>query len=51
MPVVFDPETGNRDLGIPQALLKNYRHGDLGIYAEVTSDEEISLGDELRLLD
>jgi uncharacterized protein YcbX len=46
-----DPETGHRDLGIPQALLKNYRHGDLGIYAEVTSGEEISLGDELQLLD
>lgn len=40
-----DPETGARDLGIPQALLKHYRHGDLGVYAELLDGGSLRAGD------
>jgi MOSC domain-containing protein len=43
-----DPATGQRDLAIPQALLRNWRHGDCGIYAEVTTGGEITVGDEVK---
>lgn len=42
-----DPERGVRDLGIPQALLKNYRHGDMGVYAELLDQGQLSSGDSL----
>lgn len=42
-----NPKTGVRDLGIPQALIKNFRHGDVGIYAELLTDGLLSPGDAL----
>lgn len=42
-----DPETGVRDLGIPQTLLRHFRHGDLGVYAEVLDNGGLQPGDAL----
>lgn len=42
-----DPETGVRDLGVPQALMRHFRHGDLGVYAEVLQDGRLAVGDTL----
>lgn len=42
-----DPETGSRDLNIPLALVKHFRHGDLGVYAEVATDGVLRPGAEL----
>ena len=42
-----NPKNGLRDLGIPQALLKTYRHCDLGVYAEIVGGATVSLGDEI----
>lgn len=43
-----DPVTGARDLGIPQALMKNFRHGDMGVYVELLGSGTLSLGDTLH---
>jgi uncharacterized protein YcbX len=43
-----DPETGTRDLAIPAALERHFAHVDCGVYAEVTSAGEISVGDEVK---
>jgi uncharacterized protein len=43
-----DPDTGLRDLGIPQALLKNFRHGDMGVYVDVLNDGSLHVGDALH---
>jgi uncharacterized protein YcbX len=43
-----DPETGFRDLAIPQKLMRAFGHGDCGIYAEVVAPGEIALGDAIR---
>jgi uncharacterized protein YcbX len=40
-----DPETGFRDLAIPQTLMQAFGHGDCGIYAEVIAAGEIAPGD------
>jgi uncharacterized protein len=40
-----DPETGARDLAIPDALQQAYGHADCGIYAEVVTPGEIGVGD------
>jgi uncharacterized protein YcbX len=40
-----DPETGIRDLAIPEALQRAYGHADCGIYAEVVTAGEIATGD------
>jgi uncharacterized protein YcbX len=40
-----DPDTGIRDLAIPDALLRAYGHADCGIYAEVIMPGEIAVGD------
>jgi hypothetical protein len=45
-----DPVTAARDLEIPQTLQQNFGHGDCGIYAEVTGDGEIAIGDAIREL-
>lgn len=44
-----NPATGVRDLGIPQALLKNFRHGDMGVYVELLGSGTLSLGDTLHI--
>jgi uncharacterized protein len=40
-----DPQTGIRDLAIPDALQRAYGHADCGIYAEVVAAGEIAVGD------
>ncbi|MFZ0527136.1 MAG: MOSC domain-containing protein [Xanthobacteraceae bacterium] len=44
-----DPDTGARDLNIPQTLLHTLDHADCGIYAEVMEGGEIAAGDEVQL--
>ncbi len=43
-----DPQTGIRDLSIPQTLMQNFDHMDCGVYAEVTAGGEIAVGDAIR---
>jgi uncharacterized protein YcbX len=45
-----DPDTGARDLAIPQTLMRNLDHADCGIYAEVIDGGEIAVGDEIDIL-
>ena len=40
-----DPETAARDLNIPQTLMQSFGHADCGVYAEVTTDGDIAVGD------
>ena len=42
-----DPETAARDLNIPQTLMQNFGHADCGMYAEVTTDGDIAVGDAI----
>jgi uncharacterized protein YcbX len=42
-----NPATGARDLAIPQALVQNFGHGDMGVYAEVLADGKVSRHDAL----
>ncbi len=44
-----DPVTGARDAGVPQALIKNFRHGDMGIYVELLGNGNLRLGDTLHI--
>jgi uncharacterized protein YcbX len=44
-----DPQTGARDLTIPETLLRSYGHADCGIYAEVVRGGEIAAGDQMAL--
>ena len=43
-----DPQTGIRDLAIPDTLLRTYGHADCGVYGEVVMPGEIAVGDEVR---
>jgi uncharacterized protein YcbX len=45
-----DPDTGSRDLNIPQALMRNLDHADCGIYAEVIEGGEIAAGDQVEIV-
>ena len=40
-----EPETGIRDLDIPQTLMKSFGHADCGIYTEVVAGGEIAVGE------
>jgi len=42
-----DPQTGMRDLAIPTALMRAFGHEDCGVYAEVTADGDIAVGDRM----
>ena len=44
-----DPDTGVRDLAIPDTLMRNFDHTDCGIYAEVIAGGTIAAGDEVKL--
>jgi uncharacterized protein YcbX len=44
-----DPDTGIRDLDIPQTLTRHLDHADCGIYAEVIEGGEIAEGDEVEI--
>jgi len=46
-----DPQTGVRDLTIPQTLMQNFNHMDCGVYAEVVSAGEIAVGDQIAQTD
>ncbi len=45
-----DPVTAARDMEIPQVLQNSFGHGDCGVYAEVTDDGEIAIGDAIAAL-
>jgi uncharacterized protein YcbX len=45
-----DPDTGMRDLAIPEALQRAYGHADCGIYAEVIAAGEIAGGDQVSVI-
>jgi uncharacterized protein YcbX len=42
-----DPQTGLRDLALPQALQQTYGHADCGVYAEVVEGGEVKVGDAI----
>jgi uncharacterized protein YcbX len=44
-----DPDTGVRDLEVPQALTRHLGHSDCGIYAEVVKGGEIVQGDNIEI--
>jgi len=44
-----DPETGARDMAIPSALLRQWRHSDFGIYARVVGGGELTAGDAVTV--
>ncbi len=43
-----DPDTGIRDLTIPETLMRAFGHADCGVYGEVIADGEIAVGDPLH---
>jgi len=43
-----DPETGLRDLAIPNTLFQSFGHPDCGVYCEVVAGGEMEVGDELH---
>ena len=44
-----DPDTAERDLEIPQALMRRFGHNQCGIYAEVIAGGTITTGDTLTI--
>jgi uncharacterized protein YcbX len=46
-----DPQTGIRDLTIPQTLMQTFDHMDCGVYAEVIGAGEIAAGDTINEAD
>lgn len=44
-----DPDSGKRDMAIPATLKRAWGHSDFGIYARVTTDGEIALGDAVSV--
>jgi hypothetical protein len=40
-----DPDTGIRNLPVPETILKTYGHADCGVYAEVAAGGPIAIGD------
>ena len=42
-----DPDTGMRDLSIPDTLLRSFGHADCGVYGEVVEAGDIARGDDL----
>lgn len=43
-----DPDTGIRDLAIPETLMRAFGHADCGVYGEVVAGGEIAVGDQLH---
>lgn len=43
-----DPATAIRDLNIPKDLMRGYGHVDMGVYAAVTQDGSVAVGDVLK---
>ncbi len=44
-----DPETAARDMAIPETLLRNWSHSDLGVYAKVIGAGTIAAGDAVSV--
>jgi uncharacterized protein YcbX len=42
-----DPATAERDLNLPQAMMRTLGHMDCGIYAEIVADGRIAAGDAI----
>jgi uncharacterized protein YcbX len=42
-----DPDTGIRDVPVPNTLMKTFGHADCGVYAEVVAGGEIAIGDRV----
>jgi len=40
-----DPDTGIRELALPDTLLRTFDHADCGVYAQVIAGGEIAVGD------
>jgi len=47
--VNVDPDTAQRDLDIPPAIMHHLGHMNCGIYAEVIADGEIGVGDSIAV--
>jgi uncharacterized protein YcbX len=47
--VNVDPDSGRRDLAIPDALMRRFGHADCGVYAEVIAAGAVSRGDAIGL--
>ena len=45
--VNVDPDTGARDLAIPQALMQRFGNNECGIYAEVIAPGAVGVGDAI----
>jgi uncharacterized protein YcbX len=43
-----DPDTGIRDLTIPETLMRTFGHADCGVYGEVVGGGEIAVGDDVK---
>jgi uncharacterized protein YcbX len=43
-----NPGTAERDLNILKSLMKDFKHIDMGVYAQVLNDGTIHTGDEIR---
>jgi hypothetical protein len=43
-----EPDTGIRDLAIPETLMRTFGHGDCGVYGEVIAAGEIANGDAVN---
>lgn len=48
--VNVDPRSAERDLDIPATMQRQLGHADCGIYAEVTADGAIAIGDQVAAL-
>jgi len=47
--VNVDPDTAARDLEIPSALMRRLGRNECGIFAEVTANGTIGIGDTIRV--
>ena len=45
--VNVDPETGARDLSVPNTLMQRFGNNECGIYAEIISDGGAAIGDTI----
>lgn len=46
-----DPMTAERDMNLPQTLMRHFGHDDCGVYAEVISGGQIAAGDAITLVE
>lgn len=47
--VNVDPDTGARDLTVPQTLMQRFGHNECGIYAEIIADGSAATGDTIAV--